>query len=204
MPLDCQILMILAHIRRLEFFCCYICSPKQLTVYVAGMKKKTSGIIRVPIGIEFAEEPPPPQQQPPPSNSLYNLENIEAFVSPTFGQPIDAKSVKLLPPFIADSRHRDPPAISHPLLTYKYSLPISVHFHHSSFGAEVGFRPMTKAVTDRVSSLKSENNCTRYGNFLNGTRSRTEKATRRQLMNSWNNSAILRTVWDGARVRPRH
>lgn len=185
------------HIRHLEFFCCYVCSPKQFRIPLTTVEATRR--ISILVGLEFAQD----DDAEPSSGDVddaYFLENIYSSISSTFDETFE-RDTESLPSYLSH-KNLNPPAILEPLLKYEYSMPISIHIHHSSFGSEIEFprgnalTAMTKTRDFLLSSLLSMKSgdfaCYESKNLLQ-TASFHDSGSR-----SWDNSAILRTIRHGA------
>ena len=170
-------------------------------------------MIAVPLGIEFAA--PEEEDQVVSveklkiesfSDHYYNLEDVENRMADTF------EEVQRVSECITTTAHNGvaPPGTD-PRLTYRYSLPLSVQFHHSSFGAEIILQP--GILSGRMMSvLPPSSSCcaaTMAGNrsCYNEIKSRPTKpgpshdSSPMKSSSSWKSSAILRTVYQGATVK---
>ena len=177
----------LAHIRQLEFFCCYTCSPKTLHVPLATITATEE--IQFPLGVEFAAE------SENSADAADHLDEFELSVSDTFEENFE-RDAESFPPYLAYI-NRSPPPISDPLLKYKYALPISVHVHHSSFGSEIIFQPGRQITAPELNSTVEFEKHACYESADAGMHPKTTTAGSSA---SWHDSAVLRTIRHGALV----
>ena len=185
--------LLLAHIRRLEFSCCYICSPERLYIPLLQTNPpETTQAVLIPLGLEFAKHNPDESRD---DDDAYYLENFASSVSDTFDETFE-RNFESLPSYVSSSS-RNPPSISHPLLKYRHSLPISVHLQHSSFGSEIIIHPESKFHATSGPSLPFVVQSGNYSCYMSVNL--TQRANHLPAGSpSWNGSAILRTIRHGA------
>ena len=184
-----------AHIRHLKFACCCICSPKQVQVPIAFFRGTEN--LTIPLGLEFRQDESR-EGNPGGAESFY-LEHFSNSIRDTFDENFE-RDLKPLPEYI---RHlnRNPPAISHPLLKYHNTIPIGVNVYHSSFGSQLFVQPaklsFPRQGKDQGSISLESATCSQPPFITAGDPFGTDD---QRGSNSWDSSAILRSIRQGALV----
>ena len=154
----------------------------------------------VPLGLEFADNSVDESREENAHNDDY-MEDLLAAISDTFDDNFE-RSREDFPPYIKQIAYLTPPQISNSLLNYRNSLPVSVRIYYSSFGSNIILqrgRLRGRQSDDSALFAKLTNRCP-Y-DFAAKSLLMQRVSHYQSYRNSWNSSAILRSIRQGALVR---